>query len=239
MRADAAMLLDLDVELYASWEDSFCMNSIAWNLSQDKVAPVEERFPKHKDVMLSVEQQIIRRSSEAFAQADYQSALLHTFETKVQWKAAQCSALDDGEKKVSASVALILELVRKDRPAAARMMTIIVRHSSLNKRKMARDIFVPRWNLDDLRVLIIKLTKEHVGVVSDNYFRSQLTAWENSSLNELILNANHENAKVLMKKLSPKQPYQDFVDLLEKSGQDDKVLHDIWEDIARNFSKMN
>ena len=239
VRADAAMLLDIDDELFSAWEDSFCMNAIAWNLSVDNKVPVEDRFPKHQDVMLSVEQQIIRRSGEAFAKDDYQSALLHTFETKVQWKAARCSAIDNGEHKVAASVDLILQLAKKDRPAVARMMTIIVRHSSINKRKMARDIFVPRWSVDDLRSLIIKLTKEHVGVVSDNYFRSQLTAWENASLNELILNANHENAKARMKRLSPKQPIQDFVELLEKSDQEDEVLHDIWEDIARNFSKMN
>jgi len=33
--------------------------------------------------------------------------------------------------------------------------------------------------------------------------------------------------------------YRDFVDLLEKSGQDYEVLYDIGEYIARNFNKMN
>ena len=235
---DASMLLDVDGDMFTSWEEYFGVSCIAENL-KEKQESLDEQFPSHQDLVNSLDQEILRNAVSAFSTEGCHSAFLHSFEVEVQWKAAGCCALQDSEEKVEKTTALIVHLSRKDREAASRLLTMIVRHSILNKLKMSSDVFLKRWVGKELRKLIINLSNINAAIVTDTYFRSQLTSWENSGLNKLIIDANQARAMERMKKLDSSQPFEDFFEVLEESGRNDEVMEEIFQTMARNFNKLN
>lgn len=236
--ADAALLLDIDEALFAEWESCFDIDCLSENLLNNSDSPTRFVQEKYESVVMALLDQLGIRANAALTPSHYQGAVIHSFETEAQWTAARFCAISNSRNKVLTTTAHLKRLVKKDKNTAARILALITSYSGISRRP-ATGAPVTRWTKEELQSLIEGLTKYVPSLLSNAQFRSQLTSWENKAFNQLLHRVNHANSMDQLRKLSPKEPFEAFFDLLEQSGQEDQVLHDIWQDMARNLSKLN
>jgi len=236
--ADAALVLDIDDELFIKWEACFNIDCLMENLVVETDSSTRFVQDEYESVVRAISEQVAMRANAALTPSHYQGAVIHSFETEAQWTAARFCAITHSRNKVATTTAHLAKTVKKDKNTAARIMALIASYSGISRRPATRAP-VPRWSKEELQSLIEGLSKHAPSLLTNAQFRSQLTTWENKAFNQLVHRVNHENSMDQLRKLSPKEPFEAFFDLLEKSGQEDEVLHDIWQDMARNLSKLN
>lgn len=238
--ADAALLLEIDPEFFAEWEECFAMDCIAESLAGYDVPSIRFVPERYEPLICAVQDQLGMRANGAFAASDYRDALPYSLETEIQWRAARLTAIPDSDRKVATAAVQIAKLAQKDKVAATRVFALIVQYSEVSRRCSTANAPVRRWSREDLRALVAHFAEGAPWILSSAHLRSQLSPWENKAFNKLIYSANYEHARRRLNRLDPKQPVERFLDLLEESGQRDEVLHDIWRDMARNFNnKLN
>lgn len=243
---DAAMLLQLAdkreaaVKLLAAWETHFGMHALAENLADPDVSSLGKPLDLHEDFVRAIKLHLVERASALFARVGYGDTARYSFETRVQWAVARHSAIPDDEHKVRRTASFIVDLAKKNRIAAGRMLALIVRHSALSRnRAQKKNPLVPQWQSDELRQLVKAVMEEAPRVVNDCSLREHLTDWEKKALNNLIYKANYGDIMTKLSRMGSDRPIEDYIDAIAEADESGRVFLDIVLDMLRNHEKHN
>lgn len=224
IRDDAAKLLRMDAELFASWENYFGHDSISMHMLGTVDAP---EFSGMRQVLL--DGMDIHFAAMAEMELDIpgdEAGFAKDEETEVQWDVALFSSLD-ADQKVEAVSEYMTELMKARRNAvASRALAVIFKHSVFNDLPSEADGIVARWSDADMAMLVRRImTGDTWSIASHRSFRRYLSPEENGAINKLVAEANYQNSIAAVYDVDVMSSTdEDFWDAVDETGEADAII---------------